>query len=179
MKLGMTPDEVEPEFEGLMQLLASYRDVLPGRQNFDLFVKDCWNGLWKAKSLHWVEFENERFDPFEHDHYGSAMNGGFHVIVPGKFIAMRGPEDLSDDKLWSDVLDSDGRFHYRVFSPKYYTEHLLQRGVQARNARSPLARPAACPRPHARWMPCPALDRVMKAHRPAYPSWHTDPTCHT
>ena len=129
LRLGMDPDEVADRLGGVMPRLAAFRDILPGRQNFDLHVRDCWGGLWRAKSLRWVEDE-KGIDPYEHDFYGSAMHGALHEIVPGKFIGMRGPQDLPDGEALRDVCDEDGRIVAREFSPGYYISIFRRFGVQ-------------------------------------------------
>ena len=56
MKHDMPVDEVAKRCSPLMPLLATYRDVSPGPQNFHLHVRDCWAGLWRAKGEGWVDF---------------------------------------------------------------------------------------------------------------------------
>jgi hypothetical protein len=141
MKLGMRPEEVESRFGSLQDCLASFRDVSVGKQNFDLFVKDCWEGLWKAKTLSWVDVQNEALDPDEHIQLGGSLNGGLHEIVPGKFIAMRGPKDIPSAKSWRDVHDASGRFLLREFSPSFYLDIFSLFKVQVASAQRS---PAAC-----------------------------------
>ena len=131
LRMGFNPDEVLGRFEGLQHRLATFRDILPGKQNFDLHVRDCWGGLWRAKSLRWVEDE-DGIDPCDHDYYSSSMHGYLHVMVPGKFVGMRGPRDLPDGAVVRDVRDEENRVVAREFGPAYYLSILRRLGVQAR-----------------------------------------------
>ena len=58
------------------------------------------------------------------------MNGDLHEVVPGKFLAMRGPKDLADGARWEDMFRG-GRFSHRDFSPAHYAEILGQFDVRA------------------------------------------------
>jgi cell division cycle 14 len=131
MRRDFTVDMAEEVCKTVLGMTAAYRDVSPGQQNFFLHVQDCWGGLWRAKSLLWVDFGPDGFDLEEYDNYDSTLNADLHEIVPGKFIAMRGPRDLSEGQLYQDVLRSDGSFSHREFSPEHYAEVLGQFRVQA------------------------------------------------
>ena len=126
-------DEVSDVIAALASVLSKvvpYRDVSPGPQNFNLHVEDCWRGLWKAKSLTWADFSPCGFNAEEYATLDNPLNADLHEIVPGKFVAMRGPVDLPDGALWTDVM-RDGKFSHRDFSPQHYAEVLLQLDVQA------------------------------------------------
>mmetsp|Transcript_33273 Transcript_33273/g.88348 ORF Transcript_33273/g.88348 Transcript_33273/m.88348 type:complete len:266 (+) Transcript_33273:128-925(+) len=123
MKMDMEPSEARTRLSQFMPFLAAYRDVSPGPQNFDLHVMDCWNGLWRAKTLKWVDFS--RFNHPEYVHYDNPLNGDLHVIIPGKIVAFRGPKELPDEKTWHDVYDDCGNFRYRDFSPAFFC-HCIQ-----------------------------------------------------
>ena len=114
----------------ILKMAVPYRDVSPGPQNFQLFVEDCWRGLFRAKQLSWVSFAPSGFDPNEYTSLDSPLNADLHEVVPGKFVAMRGPRDLPPGQLWADVAVK-GRFSHRDFSPQHYAEILQQFGVQA------------------------------------------------
>ena len=62
MKRDWDPASVEESFESIKNFFISYRDVSPGEQNFHLHLKDCWEGLWRAKVLGWANFEPGGFD---------------------------------------------------------------------------------------------------------------------
>jgi cell division cycle 14 len=130
MKLDMNPDEAVKVFIPCSLRILSFRDVCPGKQNFDLFVRDCWAGLWKAKSLSWLDFSEEAFDHLEYLELDSPMNADLHVVVPGKFIAMKGPRECADGERWKDTFHSAGCFSHRDFSPFHYAEILEQFDVQ-------------------------------------------------
>ena len=131
MKLNTTPDLVEKTFEPVHHFLLSYRDVSPGEQNFSLYVRDCWAGLWKAKSLSWVDFGPDGFDREDYMELDSPVNADLHVVVPGKFIAMRGPKDFRDGVTFKDTLTPEGHFSHRDFSPAHYADILAQFDVTA------------------------------------------------
>jgi hypothetical protein len=81
IKLHYTPTNVSPVFERMRELLLSFRDVLPGKQNFDLQLEDCWEGVWQATRLGWVDFGPNGFDLFEYNQLGSPINADMHQVV--------------------------------------------------------------------------------------------------
>ena len=131
LKMGLNPLEVDSKFDSLRHRLTTFRDISTGKQNFDLFLLDCWSGLWRAKFLSWVDTEHHH-DPNEHVQFGGSLNGSLHEIVPGKFLVMRGPKDLPAGKTWNDVHDGAGRLLHRDFSPAFYLEIFPLFGVQVR-----------------------------------------------
>jgi protein-tyrosine phosphatase len=130
-KMSFGIDEVMAALDPVMRMTVPYRDVSPGVQNFDLSMRDCLEGLLKAKKLGWVHFGPGGFDLEEYMHYDSPLNADLHEVVPGKFVAMRGPRDLANDELWEDVEGHDGSFGHRDFSPQHYADILQQFNVQA------------------------------------------------
>ena len=118
-------------FEAVRTLLVPYRDVSPGPQNFHLHVQDCWKGLIRGMDLGWLSSGPEGFDLDEYVHLDSPLNADLHVVVPGKFIAMRGPRDNAAGAMWEDVARDDGTFSHRDFSPAHYADILRQFEVQA------------------------------------------------
>ena len=52
-----------------------------------------------------------RIDIAEYEHYDDPLNGDLHEVVPGKFVALKGPKDLNG----LDFLDDSSG--YRAFSP--------------------------------------------------------------
>ena len=126
-------DEMQVVIEALQPILSNavpYRDISPGPQNFSLYVQDCWRGLYKAKSLTWVDFFPGGFNLDDYMDMDCPLNADLHEIVPGKLIAMRGPKDLAGGGLWADVM-VNGKFNHRDFSPQHYTHILKQFDVQA------------------------------------------------
>ncbi len=130
MKLNCELEIILQNFDSIMQLTLPFRDVSPGHQNFNLSVQDCWKGLIRAKKAGWVDFDEGVFDLEEYLHLDSPLNADLHEIVPGKFIAMRGPRDNTTAELWEDVMRDDGSFSHRDFSPKHYVDILRQFDVQ-------------------------------------------------
>ena len=133
MNLGADPESVQDAFHPIRDKLVSYRDVSPGPQNFELYLIDCWRGLWRAKNLSWVDFDAQagRFDVDEYDHLDSPLNADLHEVVPGKFIAMRGPRNISSGAAWEDTYTCSGDFSHRDFSPSHYAGILEQFDVRA------------------------------------------------
>jgi cell division cycle 14 len=135
MRLGHNLESVISCFLLVMRWTVSYRDVSPGDQNFSLYLRDCWGGLLRAKSLGWVSFtdrEEGGFDLEEYLNFDSPLNADLHELIPGKFVAMRSPRDLPSGTLWHDVArHSDGQFSHREFSPEHYADVLCQFGVRA------------------------------------------------
>ena len=126
--------DVESVYQILAPLIPSsipYRDVSPGEPNFQLHVRDCWEGLIRAKNLGWANFGPDGFDINEYNHLDSPINADLHEVVPGKFIAMRGPVEIPDGGLFEDVHRPDGSFSHREFSPAHYVDILQQFDVQA------------------------------------------------
>ena len=131
LRLHRSVDTVIDTLQPLFQHMLPYRDVSPGPQNFQLHVEDCWRGLSKAIHLEWVDFGPGGFDVDEYMHLDSPLNADLHEVVPGKFIAMRGPRDCPDGVIWEDAVGEDGTFSHRDFSPQHYAEILEQFDVQA------------------------------------------------
>jgi cell division cycle 14 len=129
MRLNNDIHEVTAALHPILQISVPYRDVSPGAQNFNLYVEDCWKGLYRAKQLSWVDLSPGSFDHEEYTGLDSPLNADLHEIVPGKFVAMRGPKDMEAGEMWRDVY-KDGRFLRRDFSPKHYADILLNFGVQ-------------------------------------------------
>jgi cell division cycle 14 len=125
MRLGQSPESVHDRFEPLLPDLLSYRDISPGPQNFDLRLHDCWEALGKGLELDWVDFD-DGFDYEEYMHYDNPINGDLHVIVPEKLVAMKGPVDLPNGKVWQDTAQGT-----RDFSAEHYAQVLLDFDVCA------------------------------------------------
>ena len=62
MRLDAGPDDCVSALAPFRQQLLSFRDVSPGRQNFHLYLKDCWEGLWHAKQNALVDFGPDGFN---------------------------------------------------------------------------------------------------------------------
>ena len=127
----LQPDAVLALFQPVKHLLVSFRDVSPGEQNFHLHLRDCWGGLWRAKQLGWVKPGFHGFDAREYAHYGDPWSADLHEMVPGKFVALRGPKSMPAGQQWRDVTTGDGRFSHRELGPAHYIDILRQLDVQA------------------------------------------------
>ena len=66
-----------------------YRDATYVRSTWDLQLVDCWRGLVKGLQFKLINFDT--FNPDEYDYYDQPQQGDMHVMVPGKFIAFKGP----------------------------------------------------------------------------------------
>ena len=127
MRCGCSMSEVAKALGPLEQRLLTFRDVSSGPQNFHLSVHDCLQGLLRGKSLGWVDFAEDGFDLEEYEELDSPVNADLHEVVNGKFIAMRGPKDLSGGgQRWRDEPGGG-----RDFTPEHYAEILEQFDVTA------------------------------------------------
>jgi hypothetical protein len=63
-----------------------------------------------------------QIDIVEYAHFDDPLNADLHIVVPGKFVAFRGPFDLGS----REYSDEDG---YRKFSPKHYVRIFQDLGV--------------------------------------------------
>ena len=125
MNLDHHPDNIAQHFVRLNSRLVSFRDVSPGLQNFHLCLHDCWKALWRAKLLSWVRFGDGGFELFDYEQCDSPLNADLHEVVPGKLIAMRGPQTIAGDAMFQDMPGGS-----RVFSPAHYAQILLQYDTQ-------------------------------------------------
>ena len=125
MHRGFDPAQVAQSFQCIRPRLASYRDVSPGKQNFHLRLVDCWEGLWRAKQLSWVSFAPGGFDVSDYEQLDCPLNADLHDVVPGKFVAMRGPVALPAGRTYEDTAGGS-----RSFSPAHYADILRQYDVQ-------------------------------------------------
>ena len=119
VRLGLGAAAVAEKFASLLPDLMTYRDISPGPQNFELRLEDCWEALHKGLELEWVDFGPDGFDADEYRHYDDPCNGDLHVIVPNRLIAMKGPVEPGDGKLWRDTPEGS-----RDFSPAYCAQVL-------------------------------------------------------
>ena len=127
VKLNVHADRVATTFQPLAGILATFCDVSPGTSRFRLELVDCWSALWRAKNLGWIKC----FDPLEYAHFADPLNADLHEVVPGKFVAMRGPVTIPGGRLYRDVTTGDRRFSHRELSPQHYVEVLRNFDVLA------------------------------------------------
>jgi hypothetical protein len=104
------------------------------KPDFELTLLDCWRALEQGRSLGWIGMPKPapappglwgQIDVDEYEHYDDPMNGDLHIVVPGKFVAFKGPKDLGG-KTYHD--DNQG---YRHFSAGYYGDIFRSLGVTA------------------------------------------------
>ena len=101
------------------------RDATWTAPSFRLRLIDCWNALSKGMAGGWVDlppspddYRCGAVDIDEYDHYDCPLNGDMHEVVPGRFIAFRGPVDLGGGG-GGDCYRDDGRGG-REFGPDFY-----------------------------------------------------------
>ena len=122
LKLDTTRQDVADRFDWLDDsLIEDFRDATFCPGSFRLTLEDCWGGIEKGQRLGWFKASSDgeywgMINIEEYRHYDSSANGDFHEVVPGKFIAFKGPEDLGG----VDFLDDERGC--RTFSPAVYGE---------------------------------------------------------
>jgi cell division cycle 14 len=128
LKLKMTTEGVSVAFSWLDQsMIEPFRDVTFSAVDFGLTLKDCWRGLERGIANEWLNMPSEpgmwgMIDIDEYIHLDDPLNADLNQVVPGKFVAFRGPRSLGD----REYSDDDG---CRRFSAKYYIELFHQMGV--------------------------------------------------
>ena len=122
LKLGIKASDVSDCFDWVDESSTeSYRDATYLRGGFRLTLDDCWRGLERGRALSWVQAsaDGEHWGMInieEYRHYDSPFNGDVHEVVPGKFVAFKGPRDLGD------AAFQDGGLGCRTFSPAAYAD---------------------------------------------------------
>jgi cell division cycle 14 len=131
LKLHTKVEEVSLRFNWLQPSdVEGYRDATFSRPDFALSHEDCWRGLARGQSLGWVGVPTTptglwgKIDMAHYDHLDNPLNGDLNVVVPGEFVALRGPRDLGG----GEYCDEEG---CRLFSPGYRAELLGELGVGA------------------------------------------------
>ena len=129
LKLDMSVEDVIAKFDWLDDyMIEYYRDATLLESDFDLTLEDCWRGLSRGASEGWVVRPRKdtvlwgMVDVGEYAHFDDPLNADLHVVVPGKFVAFRGPVDLGP----REYCDEAG---YRRFSPAYYVDIFRDLGV--------------------------------------------------
>ena len=133
LMLDWSTDSVADSFSWLDPgQFEEYRDATYSKPDFGLTLVDCWRGLEKGKSLRWVERPSDddedymwgEIDEDEYSHYDCPLNGDLHEVVPGKFVAFKGPKDLGGEQF---VDDENG---FRSFSASHYSDIFNDLGVE-------------------------------------------------
>jgi cell division cycle 14 len=127
----ISPDQVWESFSHIPQnFFEHYRDATHSATTFDLTILDCWRALARGKSLGWINQPSLAtglcggMDKDEYDHYDDPNNGDLHIVVPGEFVAFRGPVDMPHGV---EYRDTDG---FRDFAPSYYLDCFHALGVK-------------------------------------------------
>jgi hypothetical protein len=88
LRMGCSVAQASKPFNGLHHYLINpFRDATCAA--FDLHVGDCLAAIERAVSA--GVFKQNEFCAEEYFHYDDPLHGDLHEVVPGKFIAFRGP----------------------------------------------------------------------------------------
>jgi cell division cycle 14 len=127
-KLYMRTEEIKSAFSWLdPSMIEPFRDATYSEPDFGLRLEDCWRGLERGIASKWLGSPREirvwgMIDIDEYIQLDDPLNADLNQVVPGKFVAFRGPRDLGD----REYSDDDG---CRRFSAKYYVELFHEMGV--------------------------------------------------
>jgi cell division cycle 14 len=130
LKQSKCATEVSKTFHWLdTDQIEPYRDATYSVPDFSLQLIDCWRGLEKGMKRGWVRCAGSdymwgKIDVDEYHHYDDPANGDLQEVVPGKFVAFKGPVALPDGR---DYLDEASGA--RNFSPAFYAEIFRGMGV--------------------------------------------------
>jgi cell division cycle 14 len=123
IKLDQEPDDVWKRFDTLdSTMIEPFRDATYSPSDFDLQLLDCWRALKRAKGLGWIlpaAADSKKWGDVNLDEYElweSPENGDLVEVVPGKFVAFKGPKDIPAGKEHRDVNG------VREFSPSFYVD---------------------------------------------------------
>jgi cell division cycle 14 len=90
LRMGFSVAQAWAPFMGLHHsLIIPFRDATWAKNTFDLHVEDCLAGLQQAVSA--GMYKQDEFCAEEYFYYDDPVQGDMHQVVPGKFIAFRGP----------------------------------------------------------------------------------------
>jgi cell division cycle 14 len=107
-------------------MIESYRDATFALPDFGLTLGDCWRGLECGMLKGWIQHGNGSLwgevDLDEYQHLDNPLNADLHQMVPSKFVAFRGPIELTD----TSYSDHEG---FRQFSPSHYIDIFQSLGV--------------------------------------------------
>ena len=123
-----------PVSDRLTRLDSSSR-AMNGAESTSVSLADVWKALFRAFQLGWIRFTTspqgvllENTGSFYgelHEHYSCQLNGGIHIIVPGKLVCFATPSGtLSNDAPYVDVPERN----QRIFSAKYIADLLGETG---------------------------------------------------
>lgn len=90
-QMGATPEQAWEPFAQFQSVVRPYRDATWCPSPYDITLVHCWQGLRKAMQTRL--YVPEAFDEDKYFYYDHPHNGDLHEVVPGKFIAFKGPTD--------------------------------------------------------------------------------------
>ena len=93
LSLGRTADEAWEPFSKVQPPLGNFKDASKSKDSLGLSILDVLRGLEYAVKLKW--FDMKTFNLKEYEFYAQTENGNLSWIVPGRFIAFRGPANKS------------------------------------------------------------------------------------
>ena len=133
LKFGEAPNYVSNRFSMIAKhRFEGYRDATYSNPDFRLELIDCWSGLHQAVMRRWLALPTDQHSQVwgtinmdEYTHYDNPLNADLHEVVPGKFVAFKGPIDLPGEQ---EFLDDEAQ-GARCFSPSYYVNVFLELGV--------------------------------------------------
>ena len=128
----LTPSSIAYRFSGIdPSLFVSYRDAAYYTPDFGITLLDCWCGIHRAMLKGWLARPSSpgsrvwgRIDVAEYAQYDDPLNADLHEVIPGKFVAFRGPQELG----CADYRDRRG---HRQFAPSFYVPIFRELNVSA------------------------------------------------
>ena len=128
LKEGQTTNNVTASFDrldsGKEDLLEAYRDATYSEPDFRLQLIYFWSGLAKGMEQGWVRATPSmarlwgKINIDEYKYFDDPYNGDLQEVVPGKFIAFKGPVDFGP------FVYRDSASGARTFAPSYYANIL-------------------------------------------------------
>jgi cell division cycle 14 len=94
INLKKTAEEAWKVFQPYHTKFVPYRDATMGTCSYKCTILDCLRGLEYGMKLGWYNYST--FNVQEYQHYEKVENGDLNWIVPGKFIAFSGPQNVTD-----------------------------------------------------------------------------------
>ena len=128
MEMELSPEDAWRPFAEIQPSpFVGFRDASYNPPDFTLSILDCLYGLAKARDVGLINFRDDSFNVKEYENFDDPANGDMHEVVPGRFIAFKGPREdgIPAGQLWAD------RGGGRVFHPSYYAEVFCALGVRA------------------------------------------------
>ena len=129
LKHGISPNTAAACFSNLdAKTLEFYRDATYADPDFNLCLLDCWKSLEKGMKHRWIQLSRSTafwgmINIKQYRHFEDPANGDLQEVVPGKFIAFKGPVDIGSQKY------RDSEDGIRLFSPSYYADIFRDMGV--------------------------------------------------